>query len=135
MQQLTDAIAVGQITPGPITSSVSFIGYLVNGVSGAIAAMGGAFLPSFILVMITAPLLAKWRENKFAKAFLKGVNAAVVALILAVAWSLARNALTDVWTFLLLGVGLLSLAWLRLPPYVLVLGGLALGFARAFMLA
>ncbi|MGB4594410.1 MAG: chromate efflux transporter, partial [Anaerolineaceae bacterium] len=73
MQQLTDAIAVGQITPGPVTSASAFIGYLVGGLPGSALAMIGVFLPSFIIVMITAPMLAKLQNSPIAKAFLKGV--------------------------------------------------------------
>lgn len=130
MQQLTDAIAVGQITPGPVTSASSFVGYLVGGFWGGFWAMVGVFLPSFIIVMITAPLLKRMRDSIVAKAFLKGVNAGVVALILFVVIVLAQNALTDVWTVLLLVAGLLVLFKLDLPPYVLVLSGIALGFLR-----
>lgn len=134
LQQLTDSIAVGQITPGPVTSSSAFIGFLVGGFPGSLAAMIGVFLPSFIIVMITAPLLDKMRESVLAKSFLKGVNAGVVALILAVVVVLGQNALFDVWTVLLLALGLFALMKLKLQPYALVLFGLALGLLRVFVL-
>lgn len=134
MQQLTDAIAVGQITPGPVTSASAFVGYLVGGLPGSALAMIGVFLPSFIIVIITAPLLEKMRESVIAKAFLKGVNAGVVALILSVVWVLGQNSLIDVWTVLLLGLGLFVLIKAQWQPFVVVLIGLALGISRALFL-
>lgn len=134
MQQLTDAIAVGQITPGPVTSASAFIGYLVGGLPGSALAMIGVFLPSFFIVMVTAPMLAKLQGSPIAKAFLKGVNAGVVALILAVVWVLGQNGLVDFWTVLLLGLGLLALIKLQWPPFVVVLTGLVIGIARALII-
>ena len=133
-QQLTDAIAVGQITPGPVLSSSTFVGFLSGGVWGGVASTVGVFLPSFIIVAITAPLVKKMRENAITSAFLKGVNAAVVALILMVCVELARNALVDVWTVLLLAAGFLAMLLLKAQPYVLVLAGLALGLIKALVL-
>ena len=132
-QQLTDAIAVGQITPGPVLSSSTFVGFLSGGFWGGVASTVGVFLPSFIIVAITAPLVKKMRENAITSAFLKGVNAAVVALILMVCVDLARNALVDVWTGLLLLAGFLAMLLLKAQPYVLVLAGLAMGLIRALI--
>lgn len=134
LQELTDAIAVGQITPGPVTSASSFVGYLVGGFWGAFLAMTGVFLPSFIVVMITAPLLKKMRDSVVAKAFLKGVNAGVVALILFVVFVLAQNAVTDLWTGLLLLGGLGLLVKFEQPPYILVISGIVLGLLRIYFL-
>lgn len=133
-QQLTDAIAVGQITPGPVLSSSTFVGYLAGGFWGGVASTVGVFLPSFIIVAITAPLVKKLRENAFTSAFLKGVNAAVVALILMVCVSLAQNALVDAWTVLVMVAGLLAMVVLKAQPYMLVLAGLAMGLIRAAVL-
>ena len=133
-QQLTDAIAVGQITPGPVLSSSTFVGYLVGGFWGGVASTVGVFLPSFIIVAITAPLVKKMRENAITSAFLKGVNAAVVALILMVCVSLAQNALVDVWTVLILFAGFLAMLLLKAQPYMLVLAGLAMGLIKALVL-
>ena len=123
-RQITDAIAVGQITPGPVLSSSTFVGFLAGGFWGGVASTVGVFLPSFIIVAITAPLVKKMRENAISSAFLKGVNAAVVALILMVCVNLAQNALVDVWTILILAVGFLAMMLLKAQPYVLVLAGL-----------
>jgi chromate transporter len=135
MQQLTDAIAVGQITPGPVTSASAFVGYLVGGFPGSALAMMGVFLPSFLIVIITAPMLAKMQGSPIAKAFLKGVNAGVVALILAVVWVLGQNGLVDVWTLLLLGLGLFALIKLQWQPFVVVIIGLVIGVARTLLLS
>ncbi len=132
-QQLTDAIAVGQITPGPVLSSSTFVGYLAGGFWGGVASTVGVFLPSFIIVAITAPLVKKMRENAISSAFLKGVNAAVVALILMVCVTLAQNALVDVWTILILAAGFLALMLLKAQPYMLVLAGLAMGLIKALI--
>lgn len=133
-QQLTDAIAMGQITPGPVLSSSTFVGYLSGGFWGGVASTIGVFLPSFIIVAITAPLVKKMRENAITSAFLKGVNASVVALILMVCVSLAQNALVDVWTVLILAAGFLAMILLKAPPYMLVLAGLVMGLVKALML-
>lgn len=133
-QQLTDAIAVGQITPGPVLSSSTFVGFLAGGFWGGVASTVGVFLPSFIIVAITAPLVKKMRENAISSAFLKGVNAAVVALILMVCVNLAQNALVDVWTILILAAGFLAMMLLKAPPYMLVLAGLAMGLIKAILL-
>lgn len=133
-QQLTDAIAVGQITPGPVLSSSTFVGYLAGGFWGGVASTFGVFLPSFIIVAITAPLVKKMRENAITSAFLKGVNAAVVALILMVCVTLAQNALVDVWTVLILLAGFLAMLLLKAQPYMLVLAGLAMGLIKALVL-
>ena len=132
-QQLTDAIAVGQITPGPVLSSSTFVGFLAGGFWGGVASTVGVFLPSFIIVAITAPLVKKMRENAISSAFLKGVNAAVVALILMVCVNLAQNALVDVWTILILAAGFLAMMLLKAQPYVLVLAGLAMGLIKALI--
>ncbi len=94
-QQLIDAIAVGQMTPGPVLSSATFIGYLVSGWAGAVVATIAVFLPSFIIVMLMGPIIPRLRRSATAQGFLKGVNAAVVALILFVSLAMFRSAIVD----------------------------------------
>lgn len=132
-QQLVDAIAVGQMTPGPVTSSVTFIGYLVAGWPGAVAATLGIFMPSFIIVALVGPWIPRLRRSTIAQAFLRGVNAAAVALILAVALKLAPLVLVDGWTVALLGLELFLLLRYRVDTLWLVLGGAAVGLLRAFL--
>jgi len=129
-QQLIDAIAVGQMTPGPVTSAVTFIGYTVGGLPGAFAATIGVFLPSFLIVTAMGPLMKKLAESEVAKAVLEGVNAGVVALVITIAITMAKNAVVDVWTGLLLAAGLAGLFLLKLTPYWLVLAGFVVGLAK-----
>ena len=129
-QQLLDAIAVGQMTPGPVLSSATFIGYLVAGLPGAIVSTLGVFTPSFLIVALVGPWIPHLRRVPAAQAFLRGVNAAVVALILAVAVALFRSAVVDVWTAVILVVSLAALLHFRLDTLWLVLGGAACGLAH-----
>jgi chromate transporter len=133
-QQLIDAIAVGQMTPGPVLSSATFIGYLVSGLPGALVATLAVFAPSFLIVALVGPWIPRLRRAPAVQAFLRGVNAAVVALILAVAVALFRSAVVDVWTAAILLAGLVALLRFRLDTLWLVLGGAACGLAR-FLLA
>lgn len=94
-QQLMDAIAVGQFTPGPVFSSVTFIGYQINGLSGAILSTIAIFLPSFIFVALLDPLVKRIRRYKSLSAFLDAVNVASVAIIAAVCFTMGREAVTD----------------------------------------
>lgn len=129
-QQLTDAIALGQIVPGPVLSASTFIGYIAGGPGGAIAATLGVFLPSFIIVAITAPLVNKLRENHLTGSFLKGINPAVIAMILFVCINLGQNALVDVWTWLAMIAGFALLFFTEAQPYVLILAGFAIGILK-----
>jgi chromate transporter len=127
--QLLDAIAVGQVTPGPVFTTATFIGYLLAGSAGALVATAGIFLPAFIFVALSAPLLPRLRASPAIAAFLSGVNVAAVALMLVVVVQLARAALVDIPT---LALGILSAALLwrfKLNSTWLVLGGAIAGWA------
>jgi chromate transporter len=95
-QQLLDAIAIGQITPGPVSTTTAVIGYIIAGFPGAIVATLGIFLPSFVLVILTAPLIPKMRNNAFLGGFLSGVNAGVIAAILLTLVDLAQASIRTV---------------------------------------
>ncbi len=129
VQALNDAIAVGQFTPGPVFSSATFIGYQMNGWPGAVAATAGIFLPSFLFVALLNPLIPKLRSSKAMSGFLDAVNAASVAVILAVCITMVQATVTD-WRAIT--IGLLSLlvtfAWKRLNSAWIVLGGAVLGY-------
>jgi chromate transporter len=129
-QQLIDAIAVGQMTPGPVLSSATFIGYLVSGWTGALVATVAVFLPSFVIVVLMGPAIPRLRQSRMAQAFLKGVNAAVVALILAVSLAVFQSAIVDGWTVIILVVGLVVLLRFQVDTLWLVLGGAFLGLVR-----
>jgi chromate transporter len=126
-RQLLDAIAVGQITPGPVFTTATFIGYLVGGVPGALAATIGIFLPSFLLVAATSPFVARIRGSAWTAAFLDGVNAVSVALMASVTWYLGRAALIDALTAAIAVIALIVLARTRLNPVPLIVAGAAIG--------
>ena len=130
-QQLLDAVAVGQVTPGPVFTTATFIGYVLHGPSGAVAATVGIFLPAFLFVAVSAPLLPRLRASRTAGRILDGINVASLALMALVTWQLARSALVD-WFTLLLGIAS-AVALLRyrgLNSAWLVLAAGALGIAK-----
>lgn len=93
-RQILDAMAIGQFTPGPVLTASAVVGYLVAGFPGAVIATTAIFLPSFVLVILTAPWIPRMRRSRFLGAFLSGVNAAVIAGILWTVWALLSAALT-----------------------------------------
>jgi chromate transporter len=122
-QQLLDAVAVGQVTPGPLFTTATFIGYVVLGVPGALVATLAIFLPSFAAVAITSPFVPRLRRSRWLAAALDGVNVAAVALMAGVTWQLAVRAIVDVPTAALaVFAGTLLLLW-RPNVVWLVLGG------------
>jgi chromate transporter len=125
--QLLDAVAVGQVTPGPVFTTATFIGYVVGGGWGALVATVGIFLPSFLLVAVTRPLLARVRRSELASAFLDGVNVASLALMAVVAAQLARAALLDWITVAIAVVGAALLIRFKINTAWLVAGGAAAG--------
>ena len=112
--QLLDAIAVGQITPGPLFTSATFIGYLLGGPVGAVIATVAIFLPAFVFTALSAGALHRLRRSPIARAFLEGVNAAAVALIALVTLSLARTAIADLPTVAIALLAAVLVGWLRL---------------------
>ncbi len=133
-QQLIDAIAVGQMTPGPVLSSATFIGFLVAGWLGAIVATIAVFLPSFLIIILIGPVIPRLRKSATIQAFLKGVNAAVVALILYVSYKLFITAIVDIWTVLLMLFGIILLLRYKVDPFWLVLIGAGVGLAHFFLI-
>jgi chromate transporter len=96
--QLLDAIAVGQFTPGPLFTTATFIGYLLEGVPGAVVATVAIFLPAFLLVGLLDAVVTRMRRSSVTSAALDGLNVAAVAVMIGVTWSLARDAVVDVRT-------------------------------------
>jgi chromate transporter len=125
--QLVDAVAVGQVTPGPVFTTATFIGFVLGGIPGAVVATVGIFLPAFILVAASGPLVPRIRKSKTASAFLDGVNVASLALIAAVSWQLGRASLVDTTTFLLAATSSTALWRFRLNSAWLILLGAAIG--------
>jgi chromate transporter len=126
--QLLDAIAVGQVTPGPVFTAATFIGYLLAGLPGALIATAGIFLPSFIFVAACSPLIPRLRKSAVAGAFLDGVIIASLALMASVTYSLGRDAVIDLPTALLALGSAVLLVRFRLNSLWLVLGGALIGF-------
>ncbi len=125
--QLLDAIAAGQITPGPVFTTATFIGFLLGGVPGSLVATLGIFLPAFVFVAISAPLLPKIRASPTAGAFLDGLNAASLALMAVVTFQLGRSALIDWPTLAISLVAALFLVRFRVNSAWLVLAGAMIG--------
>lgn len=125
--QLIDAVAVGQVTPGPVFTTATFIGYLLAGMKGATVATIGIFLPAFVLVAISGPLVFTIRKSKVAGAFLDGVNVASLALMAVVSWQLARASLVNIQTATLAILSLIALLRFRLNSAWLVLAGAFIG--------
>lgn len=125
--QLIDAIAVGQMTPGPVFSSATFIGYLLAGPHGAAVATLGIFLPAFVFVALSGPLIPRLRASRLAGAFLDGVNVASLALMAVVTAQLGRAAIVDLPTAALAVVGLVLVLRFKLNSTWLILGGGAAG--------
>jgi chromate transporter len=128
-QQLIDAVAIGQFTPGPVFTTATFIGYLIAGVPGAIAATVGIFLPSFVLVALVYPLGTRIRQSPWLSGFLDGVNVAAIALIAGVLILLGKAALVDWFTIVIATVALMILLRFKMNSAWLVLGGAIIGVA------
>ncbi|MGP8214965.1 MAG: chromate efflux transporter [Bacteroidia bacterium] len=133
-QQLIDAIAVGQFTPGPVFSSVTFVGYQLNGIQGAVLGTVAIFLPAFLFVGLLGTAILKLRESKLFSSFLDAVNIASIAIILSVCYELGKDSLTD-WRavtvaimslIVILIIKKLNMAWI-------ILGGAIVGYLLTFV--
>ena len=122
-QQILDAVAVGQFTPGPVFTTATFIGYVVGGVSGAILATVGIFLPAFVFVAAVFPLVGMIRRSHWASGFLDGANVGALGLIAGVTWQLGRAALIDGFTVLVAVAALVLILRFKTNSAWLVLGG------------
>jgi chromate transporter len=132
-QQLLDAVAVGQFTPGPVFTTATFVGYLLGGVAGAVVATLGIFLPSFVFVAATSRFIPRLRSSASFGAFLDGVNAAALGLMLAVVLQLARGALTDGPAWLIGALALAVTTLTRVNATWVILAAAALGLASQWL--
>jgi chromate transporter len=130
--QLIDAVAIGQVTPGPVFTTATFVGYLLGGLPGALLASLGIFLPSFIFVAISNPLIPRMRNSPWVSGLLDGVNVASFGLMAAVTWQLGQASLVDPLTIAIGLVSLLSLVRFNINTTWLIVGGALLGLLRAF---
>jgi chromate transporter len=127
--QLLDAVAVGQVTPGPVFTTATFIGYVLGGAPGAVLSTVGIFLPAFVFVALSGPLVPRIRRSPVAGAFLDGVNVASIALMTLVTTQLARAAVVDIPTLLLALASAVMLIRFRVNSAWLVLAAAAIGVA------
>jgi chromate transporter len=127
--QLLDAVAVGQVTPGPVFTTATFIGYVIARGWGAVLATVGIFLPGFVLVALTRPLVVRVRRSPSASAFLDGINVSALALMAVVTVQLARSALVDAPAILLAVASLVALIRFKVNTTWLVAGGALIGAA------
>jgi chromate transporter len=128
-QQLVDAIAIGQFTPGPVFSSATFIGWQIGGALGAIAATLGIFLPSFLFVALLNPLIPQLRKSKIMSAFLDTVNVVSIAIILSVIVEIGRLTLLD-WRTIAIAVISFGITFYfkKLNTAFIILGGAVTGY-------
>ena len=132
-QQIIDAVAVGQVTPGPISNASTFLGFILGGVPGALLATLGLFLPSFIIVLVTVPFIPRMRESRWFSAFLDGVNAGSLGLMVVVTWQLARAALVDVPAAVLVFSSLLLVIFTHINTTWIIMGAVLIGLTRFFL--
>jgi chromate transporter len=125
--QLLDAVAVGQVTPGPVFTTATFIGYILRGPKGAAVATLGIFLPAFFFVAVSGPLVPRLRRSPTAGAVLDGVTAASLALMAVVAWQLGRSALVNFTAVIVCVVSAVLLVRWRVNSAWLVVGGAVVG--------
>ena len=132
-RQLLDAVAIGQITPGPVFTTATFIGYLLGGMPGALLATLGIFLPSFLFIALSSPFIPRLRKSALAGGLLDGVNVASLGLMAAVTWQLARASFVDLPT---IAIGLVSAVLLirfKVNSTWLVLGGATIGLVNMLL--
>lgn len=132
-QQLLDAVAIGQVTPGPVLTTATFIGFVLAGVPGAFVATLGIFLPSFIFVAILNPLVPRLRDSEWTSALLDGVNVAALGLMAGVTVILGRAALIDIPTVILALVTAVLLFRFKISTIWLVLGAAVIGLLLSFV--
>jgi len=127
-QQILDAVAIGQITPGPIFTTATFVGYLLGGNGGAIAATVGIFLPAFVFVAVLNPWVDQLRQSRWASGFLDGVNAASLGLMTLVTLQLGQSGIVDGWTGAIALISGVLLLRFKVNSAALVIGGGIIGF-------
>jgi chromate transporter len=130
-QQLLDAVAIGQVTPGPVFTTATFVGYVLAGVPGAIVATVGIFLPSFVFVAISNPFIPRLRQSPWASSLLDGVNVASLGLMAAVTVQLAQTAFVDIVSVTLGIIALILLLRFKINSTWLVVGGALAGLLIA----
>ena len=134
-QQLLDAVAIGQFTPGPLFTTATFIGYTIAGLPGAFAATLGIFLPGFIFVAITNPIIPRMRQSPWLGSLLDGVNVAAIGLMAGVTIELGQAALVDALTLVLALAAAVLLIRYRVNSTWLIAGGAVIGVVYGLLVA
>jgi chromate transporter len=134
-QQLLDAVAIGQLTPGPLFTTATFIGYLIAGNKGAITATVGIFLPSFVLVWVVNPWVSQLRKSPWTSRFLDGINAASLGLMGGVLFTLGQTALVDPVTIIVLFGSAIALFQFKINSAWLVLAGGVIGLLSHLLIS
>jgi chromate transporter len=132
-QQLMDAIAIGQVTPGPVFTTATFIGFVLGGIPGALLATLAIFLPSFIFVAISNPLIPRIRNSAWVSGLLDGVNVASLGLMAAVTWQLGRASLTGLLPILIALSSFVLLVWFKVNSTWLIAGGGLIGLLSSVL--
>ncbi len=132
-QEFLDAIAIGQVTPGPLTVMNAFLGYKMAGLLGALLAMVSTYLPSLLIVLPAATFYYRWRDSRLVAAGVAGMTAAVVGLLAAVAIPLGKTALVDLPTIGIAVVSFGVIALTDVDPTVIILGAGAVGAILALV--
>jgi chromate transporter len=132
-QQLMDAIAIGQVTPGPVFTTATFIGFVLGGIPGALLATLAIFLPSFIFVAISNPLIPRVRNSAWVSGLLDGVNVASLGLMAAVTWQLGRASLIGPLTILIALSSFVLLIWFKVNSTWLIAGGGLIGLLSSVL--
>lgn len=128
-EELLDAVAIGQFTPGPVLSTATFVGFQIQGVWGALLATAGIFLPSFIFVALLNPLIPRLRQSKWASAFLDAVNVSALGLMIAVTFDLGHAVLTDWKATLIAALSILvTFRFKKVSSAWIIAGGAVVGF-------
>jgi chromate transporter len=128
-QELLDAVAIGQFTPGPVLSTASFIGYQINGWSGALAATAGIFLPSFLFVFLLNPLVPRMRRSTLLRGFLDAVNVGAVAIMAVVCIQLGMGIVVD-WISALIAISAIFVVFRfkKVSSIWIIVGGAVMGY-------
>jgi len=120
--EFIDAVTLGQITPGPVIVSGTFIGYKTCGILGAIVATVSVILPSFIMICLATEAIKKFRENKILANFFRGARVAVIGMIFDAGVSIGRSSLVDIKTILIAGISIICLFRYKINPIWILLG-------------
>ena len=126
--QIIDAVAIGQLKPGPIFTTATFVGYLLNGISGAILATIGIFLPSFLIVLLLGPLLEKLRNSPWIAGILDGINIGSLVLMLGVSITLATESIISIPTFIIFSLSYLLITKFKVNAVWLIIFGGIIGW-------